>query len=62
MGKRKWIVAATGITAALALAAGGALAADDVIKIGACQPITGRFAFAGSQHQCRASGLHQLRQ
>jgi branched-chain amino acid transport system substrate-binding protein len=29
------------------LAAGAAFAADDEIKIGACQPITGRFAFAG---------------
>ena len=29
------------------LAAGAASAADDEIKIGACQPITGRFAFAG---------------
>jgi len=47
MGKRKWIAVATGIAVALAMAAGGALAADDVIKIGACQPITGRFAFAG---------------
>jgi len=47
MGMWKRIVAATGITAAFALAAGGALAADDVIKIGAAQPITGRFAFAG---------------
>ena len=29
------------------LTAGAAFAADDEIKIGACQPITGRFAFAG---------------
>jgi branched-chain amino acid transport system substrate-binding protein len=29
------------------LSAGAAFAADDEIKIGACQPITGRFAFAG---------------
>jgi branched-chain amino acid transport system substrate-binding protein len=29
------------------LSTGAAFAADDEIKIGACQPITGRFAFAG---------------
>ena len=37
-----------GALAALSLAVPGlARAADDVITIGACQPITGRFAFAG---------------
>ena len=33
--------------AALALAAPSARAADEVVTVGACQPITGRFAFAG---------------
>ncbi|MBW2435308.1 MAG: branched-chain amino acid ABC transporter substrate-binding protein, partial [Deltaproteobacteria bacterium] len=27
--------------------AAGMVLAEDVIKVGACQPITGRFAFAG---------------
>ena len=44
------------------LAAGAALAADDEIKIGACQPITGTVRLRGGQHQRRAPGLHQLRQ
>ena len=35
------------LAAALALAGPGARAADDEIRVGACQPITGRFAFAG---------------
>lgn len=45
MGKRGF----AGMAALLALAilAGAASAADDEIRIGACQPITGRFAFAG---------------
>jgi len=38
----------TGLVAVcVLLAAGAAFGADDEIKIGACQPITGRFAFAG---------------
>lgn len=35
------------VAVCVVLAAGAAFAADDEIKIGACQPITGRFAFAG---------------
>lgn len=35
------------ILAALILLAPAARAADDVVTVGACQPITGRFAFAG---------------
>jgi branched-chain amino acid transport system substrate-binding protein len=37
------------LAAICALAAPAARAADEEIKIGACQPITGRFAFAGAQ-------------
>jgi len=37
------------LAAICALAVPSARAADEEIKIGACQPITGRFAFAGAQ-------------
>ena len=47
MEKERRFAVVAGIVAALALGAGPGIAADDVIKIGACQPITGRFAFAG---------------
>jgi branched-chain amino acid transport system substrate-binding protein len=48
MGKRGGKGFFTGLVAVcVLLAAGAAFAADDEIKIGACQPITGRFAFAG---------------
>jgi branched-chain amino acid transport system substrate-binding protein len=43
-----WTKRWAGALAALSLAVPGlARAADDVVTIGACQPITGRFAFAG---------------
>jgi len=48
MGRRGGKGFFTGLVAVcVLLAAGAAFAADDEIKIGACQPITGRFAFAG---------------
>jgi branched-chain amino acid transport system substrate-binding protein len=48
MGRRGGKGFFTGLVAVcVLLAAGAASAADDEIKIGACQPITGRFAFAG---------------
>lgn len=48
MGRRGGKGFFTGFVAVcVLLAAGAASAADDEIKIGACQPITGRFAFAG---------------
>ncbi len=43
---KNWIRSAA-ILAALAGLAPAARAADDVVTVGACQPITGRFAFAG---------------
>ena len=46
MGRRGGKGFFTGLVAVcVLLAAGAAFAADDEIKIGACQPITGRFAF-----------------
>jgi branched-chain amino acid transport system substrate-binding protein len=48
MGRRGGKVFFTGLVAVcVLLAAGASFSADDEIKIGACQPITGRFAFAG---------------
>lgn len=47
MGNRRWIRTTMAALLALAAAAGAAIAADEEIRIGACQPITGRFAFAG---------------
>jgi len=48
MGRRGGKGFFTGLVAVcVLLATGAAFAADDEIKIGACQPITGRFAFAG---------------
>ncbi len=45
---RHWTrLAATLSAAALAALASPARAADEVVTVGACQPITGRFAFAG---------------
>jgi branched-chain amino acid transport system substrate-binding protein len=44
----KWTTHAA-LAALLALAAAPARGADEEIRIGACQPITGRFAFAGGQ-------------
>lgn len=44
---RKIHRAAAVLAALVALAAGSARAADEVVTVGACQPITGRFAFAG---------------
>jgi branched-chain amino acid transport system substrate-binding protein len=46
MTRMKQAAAVLAVAAAVA-APGAALAADDVVTIGACQPITGRFAFAG---------------
>lgn len=43
----KPIVRFTALLAAAALLVPAARAADDVVTVGACQPITGRFAFAG---------------
>ncbi len=48
MTRMKHVAAILAAVAAAAAPGPGARAADEVITIGACQPITGRFAFAGA--------------
>jgi branched-chain amino acid transport system substrate-binding protein len=49
MTSLKHVAAILAAAAAAAAPGPAALAADEVVTIGACQPITGRFAFAGAQ-------------
>ena len=50
------------LVALCVLGTAGHLWAEDVIKVGACQPITGRFAFAGKHiHEGLMDSLNYLK-